>query len=307
MIAFILRKFRILKFLSWCEGWRSYTRHANGKWVRVKLPKGRWQYTFCADPFLFRHKEENYVFFETMTREGKGVLGCSKEVDGKWIWQGIALEEPWHLSYPQVFDYDGRIYMIPESSRRGGGDVRLYEAVDFPLQWKMVSVLINRSFADSTLLMADGRFYLACYEVPPVCKPELWHADKLTGPWSRHPMWDKINSSRRLRRCGGQFINEDGNIYRVAQDCNGFYGKRLYRVPIVEISRNAYREGIATLIVDKNSKPKGMKHTYNRIDTPDGTLAVVDVHHDMFRPVGEIVRSLVKILMRKIVKWHVEI
>ena len=118
--------FSTLAYLSKREGWRSYTKLEGASWQQIRLPRGNWQRTFCADPFLFRWQDENYVFFETMTPAGKGIIGCSQEIRGKWIWQGVALEEPWHLSYPQVFEDGGKVYMIPESCKRGTGDVCLY-------------------------------------------------------------------------------------------------------------------------------------------------------------------------------------
>ena len=299
MSGFLRHKFEILKHILRHEGWRSYTRLDGGKWQRVKLPRGRWQHTFCADPLLFRYQGEIYVFFETMTHYGKGIVGCSKWVKGKWKWQGIALEEVCHLSYPQVFEEEGKIYMIPETCKRNPGDVCLYEAMEFPLKWKKVAQLIDRPFADATILKHQGHWYASCYYGFNDQHAELWHADKLTGPWSRHPMWDKVSSSLSLMRCGGHFIEEDGKTYRVAQDCDGFYGIRLWKVPVEEVSSTSYREGAPSLLVSESDEPVAMKHTYNRISWGNHFLEVVDIHHDVFRPVGEIVCRLWKAITKK--------
>lgn len=282
------------------EGWRSYTRLNGGKWQRVKLPKGNWQHTFCADPFLFRYNGENFLFFETKTPEGKGILGCSKEVKGRWVWQGIALEEVCHLSYPQVFEEDGKIYMIPETCKRNPGDVCLYEAVEFPLKWKKVAQLIDRPFADATILKHHNHWYMACYNRPPEEHAELWHAESLLGPWSRHPMWDKITQSKALMRCGGFYMQENGKLFRVAQDCDGFYGIRLWKVPVEELSSTSYREGEATLLIGENDEPKAMKHTYNRITWEEHSLEVIDVHHDVFRPCGQMMKRFARAIGGKL-------
>ena len=291
-------KIESLRHIFMTEGWRSYSKIGESKWMCVKLPRGKWQHTFCADPFLFRWNGFNWVFFETKTTSGKGIIGCSKEVIGKWVWQGIVLEEPWHLSYPQVFEDDGKIYMIPESNQCGA--VCLYESVAFPYRWKMVKRLIEKHLVDATLVVKNNHYYLMCYSPSPVYSAELWHADSLWGDWRIHPESSNVNSSKRLRRCGGRFLSESGGLYRIAQDCNGFYGKRLFKVPVLKLSAEEYEEGDATLLLDKNIRPFGMKHTYNSMQTPEGFMEVVDVHHDVLRRFGEISRRLGKTFYNKV-------
>lgn len=299
--GWLTHKWHTLQFLAVQDGWRSYTRLNQGKWNLVKLPRERWQRTFCADPFLFRHQGTNYLFFETMTWDGKGMLGCAKEVNGKWKWLGIALEESWHLSYPQVFEEAGKIYMIPESCRHGRGDVCLYEAVAFPLKWRKIKTLINEPFADSTLLKKAGHYYLACYNVKnhPKYTPELWHAEALEGPWSRHPCWNGINASKKFMRCGGRFVEEKGMLYRIAQDCDGYYGIRIWKIPVEEISPLSYLEGEPSVLIDVEDEPRAMKHTYNRIEYDGQVMEVVDIHWDVLRPLPMIVRNFCQAIIRK--------
>ncbi|MGH1560227.1 glucosamine inositolphosphorylceramide transferase family protein [Caulobacter segnis] len=45
-------------------------------------------------------------------------------------------QEPWHLSYPQVFEADGEIWMLPEAYRSGA--LTLYRAAAFPDVWEPV-------------------------------------------------------------------------------------------------------------------------------------------------------------------------
>ena len=295
---YIFNKLKSLRHIFMREGWRSCTSMDGKKWVRVKLPRGEWQSSFCADPFLFRYDGGNWLFFETMTPDGKGIIGCSKESQGKWVWQGVALEEPWHLSYPQVFEEAGKIYMIPESCKCGA--VCLYEAEEFPLKWKIVKRLIEKPFADSTLLKHDNHFYLACYSTESGNAAELWHSPNLLGPWERHPMCFNINQSRRLRRCGGAFSISGGRIFRVAQDCNGFYGKRLFGVEVKEISPLVYYEGEFSLLADQTMHPRGFKHTYNELEYGGHKLKVIDRHCDVLRPIGEILGRLYSTICRKL-------
>ncbi|MBR4354798.1 MAG: hypothetical protein IKP97_05835, partial [Kiritimatiellae bacterium] len=83
------------------ERYRVFVRQNGGEPKPLEMGKGKWNADYCADPFLFRYDGVNWLFYETLDKTGKGVLGCFKEVDGNWIQQGIVLEESCHLSYPQ--------------------------------------------------------------------------------------------------------------------------------------------------------------------------------------------------------------
>lgn len=271
------------------EGWRSYVSQGGKKLTRVPLT--REMNGFCADPFFFEKDGTLWLFFETVDRAMKGRLAACRWAGGRWTDFQIVLEEPFHMSYPQVFEEDGHVYMIPESGNRGKGCVALYEATDFPRGWMKRQVLIERPYADSTLLRKDGHYYLACYTNEKV-SAELWHAEKLTGPWTIHPQSENMNQSRRLRRCGGAWLEEDGRLYRVAQDCNGFYGKRLFKVPVLKISPTEYQESAAVLLWDDKRFPYRKCHTYNEIVMRAGKLMVIDCHRNVFRNPIETVMML---------------
>ena len=262
------------------EGWRSYVARGGKRFARVPLP--REMNGFCADPFFFERDGASWLFFETVDGAMKGRLAVCRWTGKHWADFQIVLEEPFHLSYPQVFEEDGHVYMIPESGNRGKGCVALYEATDFPDGWVKRQVLIDRPYADSTLLRTGGHYYLACYTNEKE-SAELWHADKLTGPWTLHPQSGNMNQSRRLRRCGGAWLEENGKLYRVAQDCNGFYGKRLFKVSVLKISPTEYQEGSAVLLWDDKRFPYRKCHTYNEIILDGEKLMVIDCHQNVLR------------------------
>jgi hypothetical protein len=61
-----------------------------------------------ADAFLFRDGE-GLVFFEIeslSTRQGELAYAVRQE-DGSFVYGGIVIDEPPHLSYPQVFKHEG--------------------------------------------------------------------------------------------------------------------------------------------------------------------------------------------------------
>lgn len=53
-----------------------------------------------------------FLFFETknsITMQGDIGVAESSDQGVTWSYVGIALDEEWHLSYPQVFEYDGEV------------------------------------------------------------------------------------------------------------------------------------------------------------------------------------------------------
>jgi len=279
------------------ERWRTFVSVNDGEPRQVVMGCHKWHTDYCADPFLFRWQNANWLFYETLDRKGKGILGCFKEVNGEWVQQGKILELGCHLSYPQVFEDGGRVYMIPESFDRGNGEVALYETDNFPFCWKKHSTLIPGGYVDSTLLRKDGHYYLACDLIYPNETAEVWHSSSLFGPWTRHPQSGNISQSPRLRRCGGAFLEENGRLFRIAQDCNGAYGKRVYKVPITDLSENDYHEGDAELLLGRYFYGKNLaRHTYNVLTDCNRKIVAFDVRDYKLQPISHVITESVRFM-----------
>ena len=76
---------------------------------------------FVADPFLVRDDGEWFMFFEMLSSEtGRGEIGMAKSRNGlAWQYQQSILREPFHLSYPHVFRWQGDYFMTPEALGHG--------------------------------------------------------------------------------------------------------------------------------------------------------------------------------------------
>jgi hypothetical protein len=59
-----------------------------------------------ADPFMIRIANKWYMLFEIMNLESKkGEIALATSEDGlKWDYKQVVLQEPFHLSYPYVFE-----------------------------------------------------------------------------------------------------------------------------------------------------------------------------------------------------------
>lgn len=106
---------------------------------------GRDYQSTVADPFLFAFGGTLYMFYEVKTDHDHGEIWAqSLSEAGDWVPLGKVLGEHFHLSYPQVFEHGGRVYMIPEAAH--SGRVLLYSAVHFPTNGKCAQPLYRTRF-----------------------------------------------------------------------------------------------------------------------------------------------------------------
>ncbi|KAJ8759137.1 hypothetical protein K2173_004144 [Erythroxylum novogranatense] len=204
---------------------------------------------FVADPFLYVQGDTLFLFYETKNSiTMQGDIGVAKSTDKGASWQqlGIALDEDWHLSYPFVFEYLGQIYMMPESSQKG--DLRLYRAVDFPLQWTLEKILIKKPLIDSFIVNHSGEYWLfgsdhSGFGAKKNGQLEIWYSNSPLGPWKPHkknPIHN-VDKSMGARNGGRPFIH-DGNLYRVGQDCGETYGRRVRVFKVDVLTKDDYKE-----------------------------------------------------------------
>jgi hypothetical protein len=201
---------------------------------------------FIADPFMIMHNGEYWLFFEVMnSRRNKGEIGCARSFDlKKWNYHGIILRERFHLSYPSVFEHEGKIYMVPECAKSNA--VRLYRANTFPGDWQHETSLIkgNRHrlpLLDPSIFYHEGLWYLFTYRRK-TQNLHLFTSPSLTGEWKEHPKSPVVNGSPHFARPGGRIVKGCNQIYRFAQDGIPHYGSKVWAFRITELSENAYLE-----------------------------------------------------------------
>ncbi|KAJ9175460.1 hypothetical protein P3X46_014011 [Hevea brasiliensis] len=204
---------------------------------------------FVADPFLYVQGDTIYLFYETKNSiTMQGDIGVAKSTDKGATWQqlGIALDEDWHLSYPYVFNHLDKIYMIPEGSAKG--ELRLYRAVNFPLQWTLEKVIIKKPLVDSFIIKHGGEYWLfgsdhSGFGTKKNGQLEIWHSSSPLGPWKPHkknPIYN-IDKSLGARNGGRPFLYE-GNLYRIGQDCGETYGRRVRVFKVEVLTKDDYKE-----------------------------------------------------------------
>lgn len=195
-----------------------------------------------ADPFVLSTDDTQYLFFEVVDeRTQRGEIGWAESHDGlHWTYAGIALQEPFHLSYPQVFRSNGSFFMIPESSQ--DYSVSLYKAEEFPRRWRKVKTLLRGNYTDSSVVEFEGRWWMFANDSPNALR--LFMADRLEGPWVEHPKSPIVIRNVHLSRCGGRILVDGGKIYRFAQDGEPRYGSALWALEVVTMTPQDYEERV---------------------------------------------------------------
>lgn len=207
-----------------------------------------------ADPFLFVHNDTLFLFYEHLTYYSNGGnIAMTKTKDlVHWSQPVNILDDNYHYSFPFVFEDNGNVYMIPETGCNN--TVRLYKADNdeldsfslvtniFEQQERPAGVVYN--FADNVVYKKDGVYYLftSIYDGK-AYRLELYYADKLEGPYQLHPA-APLRYDNKYARNGGAIFECDGHLLRVAQDCEGRYGKDMHLLEIDELTTSSYKEHV---------------------------------------------------------------
>jgi hypothetical protein len=203
------------------------------------------QAAFVADPFMLKVGPAWYMFFEVWNQlTAKGEIGLAVSKNGvQWTYQQIVLVEPFHLSYPYVFEWMGDYYMIPESHQ--ARSVRLYKALKFPTDWSFVTTLLSgRAFLDPSIFFYDNKWWMFT-ETNPHHKFDtlrLYYADDLMGSWHEHPASPIIERNAHIARPGGRVLVLGDTIVRYTQNCYPVYGTQVGAFEITELTMTRYCE-----------------------------------------------------------------
>lgn len=234
---------------------------------------------FVADPFVIEHDGTWFMFFEVLRRRTyEGDIGLARSADGlKWEYVGIVVDEPFHLSYPNVFKWRDEFYMIPESNR--AESIRLYRAESFPSRWSFHSSLVTGRFVDPTVFYYQKHWWLFASEISSATL-RLFHSKELEGPWKEHPGSPVVENNANIARCAGQILEYEGRLLRFAQDCDPVYGQSVRVLEIAELSTDNYLEteiddNLLSCGGDNGWNKDGMHHI-SIMKSGDRWLACVD-------------------------------
>ena len=230
------------------------------RWIESP-PDRHW-----ADPAIFEQGGQAWLFFEEMVNHRVGHICCGRLTsEGDLIEVRPVLQQPHHLSFPQIVAADGVIYMVPESAQGGGVD--LYRAARFPDEWVFERRLLDFRCVDSSIFHAAGSWWMTTSpQVVPGNNAITWllRADRLTGPWQFHP-GGIVASDVRLARGAGAVFDAAGHLIRPSQDCSVSYGYALNLNEIVCLNGGPYRERTICRVDSGWMSALAGVHTHSRV------------------------------------------
>ena len=229
---------------------------------------------FYADPFPLAFAGSTHVFVEEFPHAtGKAIISAVRfGPDGPEGTPVPVLEEPYHLSYPFVFERDGEAWMVPESS--AAGSVDLYRATRYPGGWVKEATLLSGVVAsDATLLEQGGRWWIfatlrdAVPEAPAgsgsyhdaLC---LWSAPNFRGPYTPHPA-NPVLIDPATARPAGRIVERGGRLIRPVQDCATGYGRALGLARIDRLDPEGFSQTLIGRIEPGPAWPGSRLHTVN--------------------------------------------
>lgn len=234
--------------------------------------------TYHADPILYRDPGSGraYCFVEEVDMAlDRGHIAVLSESGGRWRREGVALAEPFHLSFPFLFRFDGALFMCPEAGQ--SGEIRVYRCTSLPLGWELEAVLMRDVSATDTMLFPHAGRWWMLTNLDRGARPDhqselhVFHADSpLATDW-QPVAGNPVKVDCRGGRNGGLEV-VDGRIFRFGQ-VQGFdaYGQGLNRYEITRLDVGSYEEELRESIAPPAGTRASGLHTLSVID---GWMAV---------------------------------
>ena len=271
---------RIFYSPHWRIGWRFAT--DEDVWSRGNLGGQPWNtlpnlpFRFFADPFPTVWQGQTWLFFEDFDhRRGKGQISAMEFGAGGPAGEVMSiLREPWHLSFPYIFEWEETLWMLPESSENKA--VSLYRADRFPFRWvKELDLIIDIEASDSIIVRFNDRLWLFT-TVPSGARDvsdslHLFHAKSLFGPWLPHAR-NPVLIDGASARSAGPAVLRNGTLWRVVQDCERRYGAALGLAKVTRIDEEGFEQKVERVIKPDHHWPGWRLHTLSRA----GALECID-------------------------------
>jgi hypothetical protein len=233
----------------------------------VLIPKK----VFWADPFLYEYDNQLYVFFENFSYKTKrGKISVGKVVESNKNNYSVVdiqdvLDFDYHLSYPQVVNEDGQIFLIPETNQNKRLEV--YQCLSFPDKWELYSTAFEGEKVVDTTYFCDknnDRWLFINKGWADEAELHIYKIDNLKLnsiiPHEQNPVLIDCRKGRN----GGEIFKYDNEYYRPSQIItHGIYGKGLQINKIKKLTLWDFEdEPVITIEPNFSKKLMGMHHLH---------------------------------------------
>ena len=247
-----------------------------------------------ADPIAFTKNGEDYLFVEKFDRKKqKGRIAFSELNDNNICFRTV-IEENYHMSFPMVFEWNGDVYMIPETSENKS--INIYIAEAFPDKWKCVDVIRTEEKLVDTVIIEKNNMDIV------ILASEICDGNELFVRYVKYKLkmldsgkfaLEKIEKSDLFNlndRNAGRIFEYKGESYLPTQNSSEFdYGVSLsYR----DKNGNEIKKIEADdIVVDKISKGNIIGvHTYSITDKYE----IIDLRYLKYSPICTYAKYLKK-------------
>lgn len=221
-----------------------------------------------ADPFPFIHNNRHYIFVEIMDKfTERGSIGVCCIEQGCKVTEII--REEFHMSYPNAFEWNGNIYMIPETYQ--SEQIRLYKCVEFPFKWQLEAILYQGlKVVDFSFYLQDDILYGMAYDIGSENWKNRYFMCDLNILEMREIFPEKINVVDK--RPGGNIFIKGVDKYIPLQECQRCYGEYLYFVKLNQFNEDnlEHEKKFEIRARDILLKRKFLRydrvHTYNQLE-----------------------------------------
>lgn len=252
----------------------------------IKAPKNCWY----ADPFILEITPkyivllvEEYSYSINKGRIARLIIDKNsyKIKDSK-----IILEIDTHLSFPNIYKKEEKIYVFPENSESGG--LYLYEYKKNENQLLLYKKICSQPLTDAIYTESFGQPMLFATKLP-VQNKNILFIYKFDKKKESFVPYKEVLLADNTARGAGNFFISDGKLIRPAQNCNNGYGCGLVFQTIDFVN--------GEFVVNELSRmnpPKGYDgmHTYNMQDD----YVVVDLHKCCHPYIHRILQSIKRLL-----------
>lgn len=191
---------------------------------------------FRADPFGYIHMGNEYLLYEYYDYKRKKGYLRKRDESGDHFY----MESPSHLSYPYIFQAQGRLYLTPESA--AAGTINLY-SIDNNTPTAKHGVL-EAEAVDPTIFHYNNQWWLFFTDKKRQgadLKLHIYFSPYPEGPWRPHAN-NPVKTDICTARPGGTPFMHNGKLYRPVQDSSGGYGSALFIMEITKLTTEIFEE-----------------------------------------------------------------
>lgn len=196
---------------------------------------------YAADPFVWEINGSVYVFYEELNFwKGKGELRYIKDFDFRMKKEiSGGLPEGIHLSYPYMFEDNGSLYCIPETSE--SMEIGLYhvQLTDSKVFSKIRVLVSGEQFVDSSIIHYKNKYWLFTSISQKPNQLYVYYASTLESDFVAHSS-NPIAVDSYASRGGGHLFIVNDVLYRPTQNPDNCYGGAIVISKISELSEQAF-------------------------------------------------------------------